>query len=73
MVTVSLIGKTSQDISNIVNDLKNSGLKINIDFDYYFNTGKFDWTTGVAVDPITYFNFYDERYATWFSLVYKTK
>jgi hypothetical protein len=73
MVTVSLIGKTSQDISNIVNDLKNSGLKINVDFDFYFNTGKFDWSTGSNLDPVTYFNFYNEKDATWFTLVYKTK
>ena len=63
----------TSDVSRIVYELKEQGLRINHDFDFYYHqpqTPKWDDTQGKFVRKHTRFVFYEGKWATWFALKY---
>lgn len=70
MVEVIIQHKSSNQISEIVSELKDLGYRVRIDFDFEYSTGKFDWSTMVDVPRQTKFTFYNEPVASWFALKY---
>lgn len=68
MIVVTLYGKDTYEISQIVKELKDKGLSTGKDFDFEFSTGKFDWTTVQTIPAKTTFKFYNEKEGTWFAL-----
>jgi hypothetical protein len=67
MTVIILKEKDSYEISRLVNELKNTGYKVGIDFDFEYSSGKWDITTG-HIPRQTKFTFYNSKLATWFSL-----
>lgn len=70
MIEVILKYKDTYQISAIINELKNDGYKVHVDFDFEFSTSKFDWSTFLEVPSQTKFIFYNETLGTWFMLKY---
>lgn len=68
MIVIVLTGPTSQEISQIVKELKNRGLNIGKDFDFEYRTGSYDWDKNEYIERSTKFTFYNEKEATWFAL-----
>ena len=61
------------DVSRIVYELKEQGLLINRDFDFYYHPSqqpKWDDETNKFVPKHTRFVFYEGKWATWFALKY---
>lgn len=71
MTVVILYEKDSNEISTIVKQLKDKGYKINIDFDFEYSTGKYDWINLENIPKQTKFIFYNEPLGTWFALMFK--
>ena len=79
MIKVTLHGKSSQEISKIVWELKNFGLMINKDYDYtyvpksYIHEYDHDmeiYTSTTEIPKHTIFTFYDDKLASWFTILY---
>ena len=68
MIEFILYNKSSSEISEIIAELKSRGLKINIDFDFEFHTGSYDWEYNSYIPRWTKFTFYNEKEGTWFVL-----
>jgi len=68
MIEFILYGKSSSEISEIVAELKSRGLKTNVDFDFEFHTGSYDWESNTHKPRWTEFTFYNEKEGTWFVL-----
>lgn len=69
MIAVIVKEKDSNEISQLVKDLKDKGYKINVDFDFAYSPGNWTPITGTIVRQ-TKFTFYNEKLATWFILKY---
>jgi hypothetical protein len=69
MLTVVLNNRSTNEIMDIVQDLRKQGLVQGTDFDFAYNPPKWDGFTQ-AQEKFTVFNFYVEKYATLFSLKY---
>jgi hypothetical protein len=66
----------TSDVSRIIFELKEQGLEINKDFDFYYHqpqTPRWDDEHGKFVRKHTRFIFYQDKWATWFSLKYSHK
>jgi hypothetical protein len=70
MFSVILKGKDSNEISQIVKELKDHGYKIGIDFDFKYAPGKFDWSVQLEIPRQTEFIFYNELAGVHFTLKY---
>ena len=71
MIEVKLLDLNATEISNVVNDLKQRGYQLHVDFDFAYHPPKFDNFSGEAVyNKCVVFKFYKEEIATWFSLMY---
>jgi hypothetical protein len=68
MFEYTIVGKTSVEMSDIVRELKNSGLVVGVDFDFMYSSGYFDWKTLTHVPRKTKFIFYNEVYGHFFLL-----
>jgi hypothetical protein len=68
MIVITIYGKNTFEISDIVNSLKNKGLQVGKDFDFAFSTGRFDWNERKQIPSQTVFSFYNEKEGTWFAL-----
>lgn len=68
MVVITVTEKDSNEISQLVRELKDSGLKVGIDFDFEFSTGRYDWSTHEHVPRQTKFTFYHDEIAVLFAL-----
>lgn len=68
MIIIILKDKDSHEISTIVHSLKDKGLKVGVDFDFEYSSGKFDWNTMINIPRQTKFTFYNEKEGTWFAL-----
>lgn len=70
MISVVVIGKSVNDILEIVHDLRNLNYVQNHDFDFEYQAGQLDFYGNLISDKQTIFKFYNESLATWFSLKY---
>lgn len=70
MISVVVIGKSVNDILEIVQDLRNLNYVQNKDFDFEYRAGQLDFYGNLIADKQTIFKFYNESLATWFSLRY---
>jgi hypothetical protein len=72
MIEVKLIDIMPNEMIDIVNDLKQKGYQLGIDFDWEYHKPKFDdWSGDAVYNRYTVFKFYKDELATWFELVYK--
>lgn len=60
--------KNSNEISDIVRDLKSTGYKIGIDFDFEYSAGKYDYSTSKDIPRQTKFTFYNTKLGLMFAL-----
>lgn len=60
--------KNSNEISDIVRDLKLKSYKIGIDFDFEYSAGRYDYSTGKDIPRQTKFTFYDTKLGILFAL-----
>ena len=67
MSVIILKFKDSNEISNIVYELKLKGLQVGKDFDFEYHPGRWDMMTG-DIPRYTKFTFYNEKEGTWFAL-----
>jgi hypothetical protein len=67
MMQISIHGKKSIEIIEIVKELRAMNWKQNIDFDFAFNQSKWDEMIG-EIPMHTIFTFYNEKCATMFIL-----
>lgn len=70
MVEIIIQHKPSNEITQIVAELKSLGYKVGIDFDFEYSSGRFDWNTQIDVPRQTKFTFYNEPIGSWFTLKY---
>jgi hypothetical protein len=69
MIEVVVYGKNSNEVSELVRELRSQGLEPRRDFDFEFHPAKWDNFAGEEISKLhTVFRFYNERYATLFSL-----
>lgn len=68
MTEILLLEKSSAEISVIVAELKAAGLKTGVDFDFAYQSGKYDWANLTRQPRQTLFTFYNDREAILFSL-----
>jgi len=64
---------STSDVSRIIYELKEQGLRVNQDFDFYYHqpqTPKWDDKHGKFIRKHTRFVFYEGKWATWFALKY---
>jgi hypothetical protein len=72
MIEVRIIDIMPNEMIDIVNELKQKGYQLGIDFDWEYHKPKFNDFSGDAVyNRYTVFKFYKDELATWFELVYK--
>jgi len=72
MIEVKLIDIMPNEMIDIVNELKQKGYQLGIDFDWEYHKPKFDdWSGDAVYNRYTVFKFYKDELATWFELVYK--
>lgn len=70
MIEVVIKDRSSSDILEIVAELKKRGLKLNIDFDFEYSPGKYDYDKLEHISRQAKFKFYKEKEATYFALRY---
>lgn len=71
MIEVKLLDLNATEVLNIVNELKQRGYQLNLDFDFAYHSPKFDNFSGEAVyNKHVIFKFHKEELASWFSLMY---
>lgn len=58
----------SNEISRIISEMKEDGITVGKDFDFYYSTGRFDWVNVINIPRQTRFVFYNESYASLFIL-----
>lgn len=61
-----LYHRNSAEISAIVQELKDLGYRVGLDFDFAYHTGSYDWATIKMIPRKTVFTFYREELASWF-------
>jgi hypothetical protein len=71
MITVVVEDRALVDIIDIVKELRTSGLKQGVHFDFAYNQSRWDPMIG-NVKGFTNFTFYEEKYATLFALKYSS-
>jgi hypothetical protein len=71
MITVVVEDRALVDIIDIVKELRTSGLKQGVHFDFAYNQSRWDPMIG-NVKGFTNFTFYDEKYSTLFALKYSS-
>jgi hypothetical protein len=67
MTVIILKEKNSSEISQLVHELKNTGYKLGVDFDFEYSPGRWTYESG-HIPRQTKFTFYNSKLATWFSL-----
>lgn len=71
MITVVIKNRDASETLEIVRELRSQGLVQGKDFDFAFNQAKYDnFGYEPEVERHTVFKFYNEKYATLFSLKY---
>ncbi len=70
MIVIIIKEKDSNEISQLVKELKNQGYKVGVDFDFAYSPGKYDYQIDLATPRQTKFTFYNEKLATFFSLIF---
>lgn len=69
MIEIVLYKRSAIDIIDIVKSMRDNGMVQGRDFDFKYNQTKWDNYDPEAVSlEHTVFIFYEEKYATWFSL-----
>lgn len=72
MIEVTLEGHNTTRIMEIVQELRDSGLRQGVDFDFQYHPPKFDTINGHQMKPkYTIFFFYNNATASWFALKHK--
>jgi len=71
MITVVVEDKKPFDVIEIVKELRASGLRQGVHFDFAYNQSRWDPMIG-DVKGFTNFTFYEEKYATLFALKYSS-
>ncbi len=73
-VEVKLIDLDVNQVMEIVRELRASGLKQGVDFDFEYHKPTWDNFSYEAVtNRFTIFTFYSEKYATFFTLKYSSR
>jgi hypothetical protein len=70
-VTITIENRGVSDVLDIVKELKTSGLVQGVHFDFAYNQSRWDPRIG-NVKGFTNFTFYEEKYATLFTLKYSS-
>ncbi len=71
MIKVIVKGKNSNEILDIVHELRSQGLVQGTDFDFAYHKAQYDnFSYEPAVEQHTVFSFHTEKYATLFALRY---
>ena len=68
MTKIILPGLTSNEISDLILELKSQGYLVHKDFEYV--PGRYDWANGQEMVRHTKFFWYNESVAAWFVLRY---
>jgi hypothetical protein len=68
-ITVVVENRDVSDVLDIVKELKTSGLRQGVHFDFAYNQSRWDPMIG-DVKGFTNFTFYEEKYSTLFALKY---
>ena len=71
MIEIVVDRKGVIDILDIVKELRASGLRQGVHFDFTYNQSRWDGMIG-DVATYTVFTFYEEKYATLFALKYSS-
>lgn len=62
-------GRSANEVMEIVQQLRKQGLVQGTDFDFAYHQQKSDYISGhIEVPKHARFTFYDDKWATWFSL-----
>ena len=69
MIEIVVDRKGVIDILDIVKELRASGLRQGVHFDFAYNQSRWDGMIG-NVETYTVFTFYEEKYSTLFALKY---
>lgn len=73
MTEVKIVKRSVPEIMDIVGELRVQGLGQGVHFDFAYIPAKYDDITGHFVeDRYTLFTFYEDRYATLFTLKWST-
>lgn len=70
MIVIIVPNLDSNEISQLVRELKSQGYVVGKDFDFAYSSGKYDWDKLESVSRQTKFTFYNEAMASYFSLKY---
>lgn len=70
---ITLYGRNSAEISAILAEIGRLGYQTGQDFEFYFDTGRYDWNTNQPIAPQTTFVFFNPGLATWFGLRYNSE
>lgn len=72
MIEVKIYKKDPSAIMEIVRELRASGLRQGVDFDFAYNKPQFDDQWHEVMPRHTVFTFYVEKHATFFALKYSS-
>lgn len=67
-VVVVIKDLDTNQISQLVYELKQQGYKVGIDFDFEYSPGRFDYQIHTDIARQTKFTFYNSKLTTWFAL-----
>jgi hypothetical protein len=70
-ISITINNKDSNEIMDIVRELRRNGLTQGKDFDFAFNQSRWDDMIG-EIPRQTIFTFYTEKHATFFALKYSS-
>ena len=70
MIVIIVPNLDSNEISQLVRELKSQGYIVGNDFDFEFSAGRYDYDTRENIPRQTKFTFYNEAMASYFSLKY---
>jgi hypothetical protein len=70
MTKIILSGLTSNEISDLIRELKSQGYHVHKDFDFEYVPGRYDWASGQEMVRHTKFFWYNQSAAAWFVLRY---
>ncbi len=70
MIVIIVPNLDSNEISQLVRELKSQGYVVGKDFDFAYSPGKYDYDTRENIPRQTKFTFYNEAMSSYFSLKY---
>lgn len=71
MHEVTLLHLSTNDISDILKQMRDAGFYVGKDFEFLFSPSSYDYHNLEVVPRSTRFSFYNQSIATWFALKYQ--